>query len=216
MPFVVHKRWYGSPLLAIRSDEVHYKNIQETQKSAMTFIPLTPLHIVPDEVPLPRVNITGNVVPITKQEDIEIIMAKYDEIHPGSVEYIRKENVFSFYEFQPGDVYYMESTRQLSNITAEEFRQAPEDPISPFSRKLLETINTEFLVGLRAICKEYGAVEVDDAFIFGVDKFGFDMLGKETATGNWLAFRMPWPKPITDLANYEITLKQALKDALKK
>ena len=37
--------------------------------------------------------------------------------------------------------------------------------------------------------KEFGEVAVSEAFIFAVDRLGFDMMGKDPETGNWTEFR---------------------------
>jgi len=214
MPFVLHKRWYAHPILAIRNDEKHYKNIQGMQKSAFTLFPLTPSQISPSEVPIPRVNMTGDIIAISNPDDVEIIITKFGETHPGSLDYLRT-NEFSYYEFDPKEVHLMDCTGKLTTVSGDDFRKALEDPIAPVSRKIIESINSRYKTEISTICHKYGEVEVTDGFIYALDKLGFDILGKETASGNWLAFRMPWPTPISNASEYEIALTQAMKDVLK-
>ena len=78
--------------------------------------------------------------------------------------------------------------------------------------------------------KEFGEVDVAEAFIFATDRLGFDMMGRERESGNWMEFRctrtrnvlpssspylpfiVPWPYPITDVNEYESHLRQTAID----
>jgi len=37
--------------------------------------------------------------------------------------------------------------------------------------------------------KEFGSLDVTEAFVFALDKLGFDVLGRDKESGNWIEFR---------------------------
>jgi len=56
--------------------------------------------------------------------------------------------------------------------------QATSDPIARNSRGLIDKINTNYAEELKKMCKEYGDTDVDEVFIFGLDRLGFDIMGR--------------------------------------
>jgi len=66
------------------------------------------------------------------------------------------------------------------------------------------------------VIKEFGEVNVSEAFIFAADRLGFDILGSEHGSGNWMEFRLPWPYAITDVGEYESHLRQTAIDIQNK
>lgn len=88
---------------------------------------------------------------------------------------------------------------EFEQIDGKEFCRSPVDPIASHSREILEYINENFKDSVILMCKEYGDLEVDDAFIYGVDRRGFDVLGllKDTKD-QWYQFRMPFEREVLD------------------
>lgn len=65
------------------------------------------------------------------------------------------------------------------------------------------------------MCKEYGDIEVDDAFIYGVDRRGFDVLGLLKDTENhWYQFRMPFEREVIDGEEYLQKLKSVCRQII--
>lgn len=115
-------------------------------------------------------------------------------------------------------------------FSGEELSRAREDPIAPHSKRLIELANSTYAKALRAMyaclhatrshvndarCQEYGDVLVSEAFVFGMDRLGFDLLGKEASSERWMEFRMPWEVPVLDLGEYETRLKQTFNNVDK-
>lgn len=66
------------------------------------------------------------------------------------------------------------------------------------------------------LCLEYGDVEVSEAMVIGVDRLGFDILGRLASTSNhWQEFRMPLDRSVEDLEDYRGFMEQALKSVRK-
>jgi len=215
MPFILHPRWYSSPILSLRSDEGHFTNISKYSKASLLIFPLTPKSVSPASLPLPRVNLTGNLLPITQQNDLQLILDKYDKEFPGSLQYLQEPNIFHFYQFSVTEVNYLNTSGRLENINSDEFRLSPDDPIAPVSRKIIEKVNDRMAKEILGLCKNYGQVDVKEAFVFALDRLGFDILGKDTETDSWYYFRVPLETPITNIDDYELTITQSLKGSTR-
>jgi hypothetical protein len=215
MPYILHSRWYCHPIVSIRKDEIHYQNLLKNSKSSLTVFPITPEYVNPSEVPLPRINITGNSTPITNENDIELILNKYNEVFPGALQYLRQEDIFTHYEMKITDVNIITASGRLESISGEDFIKAKDDPIAPASRRIIEKINLQMPEEIKLLCKSYGEVDVNEAFVFALDRLGFDILGKDDS-GSWYSFRMPFPEPITNPEEYNLTMIQSLKEVSKK
>jgi hypothetical protein len=42
----------------------------------------------------------------------------------------------------------------------------------------MDKINGKYGEELKKMCKEYGDTDVDEVFIFGLDRLGFDLMGR--------------------------------------
>lgn len=114
-------------------------------------------------------------------------------------------------------------------FSGEDFSRAREDPIAPHSKALVEMANSTYAKALRTMCvapcryvtltwprcQEYGDILVSEAFVFGMDRLGFDLLGKEAASERWVEFRMPWEVPVIDVGEYETRLRQTFNNVGK-
>eukprot|EP00029_Vermamoeba_vermiformis_P003201 TRINITY_DN13584_c0_g1_i1.p1 TRINITY_DN13584_c0_g1~~TRINITY_DN13584_c0_g1_i1.p1 ORF type:complete len:322 (+),score=38.64 TRINITY_DN13584_c0_g1_i1:157-1122(+) len=209
MPYVLMARKPGVPVIALRKDEKHYSNIQSVSKSSLTVFPLTPPHINPSLLPLPKVNLVGDLKIVLDQDEIEAMIDRYDEVHKGSRKFVADKEVFEFYEFEPSDAYYVRSTGDNVQFTGKQFMMAPSDPIARQSRVLMDKINNKYSEELKKMCKEYGDTDVDEVFIFGLDRLGFDLMGR-VSEGSWLEFRFPLPSEITNIGDYEASLEQSV------
>jgi hypothetical protein len=208
MPFVLMARKPGVPVIALRRDEKHYSNIQTVAKSSLTVFPLTPPHINPSLLPLPKVNIVGELKIVLDRDEIEAMIDRYDEVHKGSRKFVSDKELFEFYEFEPSDAYYVRSTGDNVQFSGKQFMTAPSDPIARQSRALIDKINGKYGEELKKMCKEYGDTDVDEVFIFGLDRLGFDLMGR-VSEGSWLEFRFPLPSEITTIGDYETSLEQS-------
>lgn len=82
----------------------------------------------------------------------------------------------------------------MVTLTADEFFQALEDPIAPQSRRLIENANSTYAKEIRKLypivfyllslcslyrCLKYGGIRTQEAFIFGLDHLGMDIMGQD-------------------------------------
>jgi hypothetical protein len=77
MPYIMMKGYPGQPIIALRTDEKHYKHIQAGERASLVIFPLVPRHLSPKELPLPKLNITADCQAIVEPEAIEAILNKY-------------------------------------------------------------------------------------------------------------------------------------------
>eukprot|EP01126_Amoeba_proteus_P044868 TRINITY_DN5006_c0_g1_i16.p1 TRINITY_DN5006_c0_g1~~TRINITY_DN5006_c0_g1_i16.p1 ORF type:complete len:139 (+),score=34.03 TRINITY_DN5006_c0_g1_i16:480-896(+) len=126
-----------------------------------------------------------------------------------------KQNLdkFEFFELCVSDVVLVKASGVTYTITAKEFRKSPEDPIALYSKSLIEETNTKYEKELQLVWKDHSGREMEDAFVLGVDRRGFDMMGKEVGgEGEWLEMRMPWEEPILNVDDFRMSINEILKD----
>ena len=74
-------------------------------------------------------------------------------------------------------------------VSGEEFLRATADPVSVESRKMLTTFNSDKNPRLlELLCKEYAGERVKEAFMFHVDRFGFNVLAKSFEVSSLFSF----------------------------
>lgn len=124
--------------------------------------PLTPKHISPKSVPIPRINFTGDVKEIESEEDRQVVRSAYERAHRGAKEIFDKNpDAFKFFELQVLDVHFMKGSGQMEPISFDVFvcrdcnsshtsqKHQKEDPIAPHSRKFIEDVNNTHSGALR-------------------------------------------------------------------
>lgn len=90
------------------------------------------------------------------------------------------------------------------------------DPIAKNGRELVEDLNSKYASELKMLCHEYGDVVVSEAIVIGLDRLGFDILGRVANNPNqWQEFRMPLDKSVEDIEEYREFLEQACKEVRK-
>lgn len=112
--------------------------------------------------------------------------------------------------------FFIASTSEIDQFRGKDFIDAKVDPIAKDSRELVDDINSNYEAELKMLCLEYGDVEVSEAMVIGVDRLGFDILGRlASASNHWQEFRMPLDRSVEDLEDYRGFMEQALKDVRK-
>jgi hypothetical protein len=216
MPYVLLPQLPGQPIVALRTDEKHYEHVQAGERASLVVFPLVPRSKSPKELPLPKLNITANCKPIVDTELIQTVLEKYEIAHPGSQKFLRDRDLFHFYSLFPVDVFYVLSTSELDQFRGKDFCDAKVDPIAKDSRELVDDLNSKYQDELKLLCHEYGDVEVSEAMVIGVDRLGFDILGRVASAENqWQEFRMPLDKSVEDIEEYREFLEQACKEVRK-
>lgn len=77
MPYITLQQRSGNIIFAIRKDESHYKHLNTVPKCSFMIYPLTPSHMKPKDMPLPKLNITGVALPLEDADDINAALQRF-------------------------------------------------------------------------------------------------------------------------------------------
>ena len=69
---------------------------------------------------------------------------------------------------------------KLSFLDVTKFRETEVDIMTGDARKLIEILNFKNKDDVLKMCQHYANVDTDEAFIFHIDRFGFNVAAKKT------------------------------------
>jgi len=171
MPYAIHNSY---PVFGVFPEERHASNLFLHKKASLVVFSLTPSALNPATLPVPRVNVTGDAEPVDDDE-IAQVKEKFLQVHPKAKDYIDSYNYFTL---RPQEVVWY-NQGPIDVISGKDFLEATPDPIVVESRKMLSTFNSDKNPRLlELLCKEYAGERVKDAFMFHIDRFGFNVLAK--------------------------------------
>ncbi|KYQ90176.1 hypothetical protein DLAC_08769 [Tieghemostelium lacteum] len=222
-PYAIWKRTeqdqqaHHCPIIALKKTDPHVAHFKHFSKVSLVVYPLTPVGKVPSDYDLPRVNFSGHMKRLVDSE-LKEAEKIYLERHPNSEKIIKDKSLgFDFYQMQISDVYYYERDRKLSMIPLSQFLETKEDIVTVDSRELIETVNRRYQRALQKIAQEYGDVKIsEDIFMYFVDSYGFNCIGKKLDRDEWLDIRIPFDKPFNSYQECKDALFETLGDILDK
>lgn len=194
------RRPNGDLVLGLPSISQHVGNYAKySQMGSMLVVPITPDHINPVEFPvLPKLNLSGAVEPIPDSEKLAAITELRSRhrildhvIDRLSPHLFRVETGV----LTPGE----ESEGKTHEFEVKELNEAPVDPLGIHQLHIIEQLGlTKHQEKLRRAIAFYAELPqpVSDAFVFNVDRFGFDAVGE--IGEYWRRFRLPFPVPLID------------------
>lgn len=215
VPFVLHPAWHGRPIVAMEVDEPHCQNLLQETKCAMTFLSLTPSRVDYSKLPLPRVSSLGDVSLIEDPKSLRKILKLYEQVHPGSSDYLTQ---CKFFEFKPDDIHYVDSCGEYLHFLAKDYEKCPVDPLARYTKSVIDTVTqsrqglVQDLIQLCARCAEE-PMNITDAFILSVDRLGFNLLACEEREGEepaWVEIRLPLGRSVRDVPEYLAELNKIL------
>jgi len=224
MPYILMEDSRGSPIFALRETEIHREHISNYPHGSMVIFPLTPPSINPTNIPLPRVNLTGNITKIEQNFESKVCH-KFFEIHPGAKQII-ENGKFSFFQLNPKYIYFMGGKEYATTeyIEKASYQEAAVDPVAHDSQKILNKINLE--EDLFLFCETYGDIKIikESAFIFFVDRLGFNIIAETEESeqsikkpGNsWVNMRLPFPYEMASAEECLASLQQSLLELREK
>lgn len=197
----------GCPVFGLYKNERHQANLKEFNKASLVVHPLTPPNINPTNFAIPRANITGLVEQL---EDAELfgVDKTFRNRHPGSSDVIDQ---FLWYRLKPSEIIFASDGYSVSKtISFKDYATANIDPVVVGSPALLKELNGQYLGNVARLCETHGGRGVDEVFVFGVDKFGFDAMGWAKNDDSWQAYRFSFSSKQKDIQQCEDTLKDLL------
>ncbi|KAN0018330.1 hypothetical protein ACTFIU_010946 [Dictyostelium citrinum] len=212
-----------NPIIALHKSSQHIKHFKHFSKVSLVVYPLTPLGRSPSEYDLPRVNFSGRMkllpspnVSKDPQDILAYTKAKrlYFERHPNSKSIMGGDQCDKDYEFfimDISDVYYYERNQKLTSIPIDVFKCSSADPVTIQSREIIETVNSKYQDSLSLIVEQYGDVKLDDCFMYFVDCFGLNCIGKKKGIDEWLDIRIPFDSSFDNFENCKSGLYETLR-----
>jgi hypothetical protein len=212
-PYIIGKD--NEIILGIMKESRHCTHLTYSDLCSLVVFPYTPLSISPSSLPLPRVNITGNLKPI-EDHHTPIVQSDFLTIHPGAKEYV---SFYQFYTLDTNDnidiAFYLPSNDSSEFISKSEYTNAPLDPLSKSQRSILNNINTQHTTDLHQLVKFYAELTPQSTLMYYVDQYGCNILADTTdhATSKkiWNDIRLPFPFSVWT----EEECMKALMDAIR-
>jgi hypothetical protein len=166
----------GWPILLLNQFSEHSQNIL-TNPSVSLFCQL-PTSQYYGEIPsgLGHVTIVGNIVPITKREELTCRYA-FPLVHPHTESYLSSSK-YSFMKIQPKKILYTGGYGVLSSwINVTEYESSIPDALATEIPRLLPRINLEKEQELRLVCKHFLQIDrqIEAVKIQTIDRLGFDL-----------------------------------------
>jgi len=195
--------------------EGHYQNIAEHSFGSLMIYTLTPVEVNPALNPVPRVNLSGEVYPVKDEKKVEYYRAEFLRVHPGSKDYV---NSYEFFSLSPEQTTYVDPKEGKKVLTMEEYESAPVDPFAVTLRFLLPRMNQTRANELMRLCKIFANIEVKQAILTNVDRYGMEILAEPTerpldareGATYWSSLRLPFSTPISELTEFRDAFDQAL------
>ncbi|KAN0003177.1 hypothetical protein ACTFIZ_009355 [Dictyostelium cf. discoideum] len=211
-----------NPIIALHKSSAHIKHFKHFNKVSLVVYPLTPVGRPPSEYDLPRVNFSGRMKllpsPNVSKDPHDILTytkAKrlYFERHPNSAVVMgdQCDKDYDFFIMDISDAYYYERNQKLTSIPIEVFKCCSADPITIQSREIIETVNSKYQDSLSLIVEQYGDVKLDDCFMYFVDSFGLNCIGKKKGIDEWLDIRIPFDSSFDNFENCKSGLYETLR-----
>jgi hypothetical protein len=109
-------------------------------------------------------------------EDTDTLRAAYLEVHPHAELYIDFED-FDFYRLRPERIRYVGGFGRMSWLEGEAYRDAQPDPLREMAAGICDHMNEDHVDAMIEMARTLGDVDatIDDAHMFRVDAYGFDL-----------------------------------------
>lgn len=199
------------PHIGLHPNEQHAYHLQQIEVASLVVRSLTPPHISPNEVPLPKLNIQCTPRLVKDKWQIDYLKSQFIATHPASRPYV---DSYKFYRLQPKE-FMLFFDGQMIPFTFEDYLLAALDPLSSNLREMTENLNLQ-THQLEVLCREYGGATYDfqDAFVYWIDRFGFNICARgyevfdpvkfskaahepdSLTQPQWIDYRMPFPVPM--------------------
>jgi hypothetical protein len=195
MPYILDQV-DAAPIIALRPDEKHARNLEHLDMASLVVYPLTPANINPSSFALPRVNLAGRLrklEPSNPGDSVTSVRREYLAAHPGCKVII---DDLSFYKLEIEDtVYCSGGLQETTHVTFDKYKSTQPDVVMQGSRSIVEWMNDpKRAIYLKLFCQEYGQLnDVGEIFMFSVDRKGFEVMAWRESNRNWVELRFPFP-----------------------
>lgn len=196
----------GQPILRLRADAVHTRNLQRESKCS--------LFVQPGEHParlLARVTLMGSVEPVDAEVAAQAA-ALHQQMHQGGVGVDAPENTDLYYRLVVNKCFYvggLSGASSAESITAEDYKSAEPDPLRTIASSLVNFWNSERPEDVLRIAANQTAAAFDDlasAELLWVDKLGAYVKAAEAGKPAAETVRVSFLRQVEDERDLRSTL----------
>jgi heme iron utilization protein len=160
----------GRTVLCLSDLAVHAVNLTADPRASV----LVAAQAVGDPLAAPRVTVVGDLREVPAAERAAVRDA-YRRVHVDA--FYAGLADFRVYRLEPTAVRYVGGFGRMSWVSSAEYGAAEPDPLRSHSDHILDHMNDDHAEALVAFCQVLGGrVEVTEARMVGVDRYGFDVL----------------------------------------
>eukprot|EP01132_Coremiostelium_polycephalum_P007679 gene7679-9447_t len=203
-----------NPVFQLKKTSQHVKHFKHYNKVSLVVYPLTPVERPPAQYDLPRINFSGRMTRLVGDQ-VDRAKKSFLKRHPGAGRLL-DDPESDFYEMKISDIYYYDRKVKLSFLTLDNYNKATPDPVTIESRDIIETVNDKYTPSLKIIAEQYGDVKIDEAFIYFIDRKGFNCIGKKKGIEEWLDIRVPFDAPFDSYKDCKDGFIQTIEDIMDK
>jgi hypothetical protein len=203
--------------IGLLKDSRHCKHIETMNLCSLAIFPYTIQSVKPSSLPLPRANIPGMLVRV-EDNYVDTVREKYLSQHPGVSPYIN-DYLFFHLALNPTSelALFLPAKNSSEFVDPKDFIDASIDPLAIHQRKILEGMNSNHENDLKLLVKDYANIKANDAVMYFVDKYGFNILAtskeSQDSSVTWNDIRMPFPFEVTTEEECKRVLREAIRNA---
>jgi putative heme iron utilization protein len=168
MPFALDSS--GRPLFLISNMAMHTQNLKADPRCSL-FVGQVAAN--GDPLGAARATLLGTAVPVP-QDDIADAREKYLARHENSRYWVDFAD-FSFFRFQPIDVYYVGGFGVMGWVEARDYEQAAPDPLAEAAPGIVARMNADHVDSMILLARSLVSLEATEATMTSVDRLGFSL-----------------------------------------
>jgi putative heme iron utilization protein len=186
MPFAVDH--LGRPVFFISSMAMHTQNLHQDGRASLL---ITQPDVSGDPLGAARLTLLGLASVAPAGEVSDLYLSQHE-----NARYWQDFTDFAWYRLDVEGVYFIGGFGVMGWVPAEEYAAAAPDPLAMVAPGIIQHMNADHLGALRRIVAHETGEMPDEAFMTGIDRFGFNLRLK---TGDRVhGRRIAFPREVRD------------------
>ena len=204
--FAIHE---GNPIFLISALAEHTKNLESSSRSSL----LVAEGGEGNPLALGRITLVGDCSRMS-EEEVESARNTFLERHESASFYVDFKD-FHFYKLTVNSVRYIGGFGRMSWIDDSGWFDAEPDPMSFFSKDIIEHMNDDHRDAMVDCCKGLSkATDTSDAVMTGIDRYGFEM--SAITTDGPRPIRLAFSEQVLSSEEARMQIVSLVKEARKK
>lgn len=176
------------PVFLISTMAMHTQNLLGDPRASLL---VTPPQSRIDPLGAARVTLMGSVTKVRKEENAEV-RACYLERHANASYWVDYQD-FGFFRMAIAEIYFVGGFGSMGWVAPADYGAATVDPLADAASNLIRELNAEQAETLVLLARALGHVEVQQATVTALDRFGFHLrfTTPDRMQGGRVAFARP-------------------------